>query len=92
MIIELRNIHAKGKLLIENTCRLLANGNETVWIGTGFGVYGRVTNRWKTNYMGGINIAKLIVTGDGGRETNTTQNGPCNLSQAYSAWVLLPTA
>ena len=44
MIIELGNIHAKWKVLIENTCMLLANGNETVWIGTGFGMYGQVTN------------------------------------------------
>jgi hypothetical protein len=46
MIIELRNIHAKWKLLIENTCML---ENETVWNGTGFGVRGRVTNKGKTN-------------------------------------------
>jgi hypothetical protein len=45
MIIELRNIHAKWKVLIENTCMLLANGNETVWIGMRFGVCGRVTNK-----------------------------------------------
>ena len=43
MIIELGNIHAKWNVLIENTCMLLANGNETVWIGTGFGGCGRVT-------------------------------------------------
>jgi hypothetical protein len=42
MIIELENIHAKWKVLIENTCMLLANENETVWIGMGFGVCGRV--------------------------------------------------
>jgi hypothetical protein len=34
MIIELRNIHAKWKVLIENTCMLLANENETMWNGT----------------------------------------------------------
>ena len=45
MIIELRKIHAKWKVLIENTCKLLANGNETVWIGTEFGMCGRVTNK-----------------------------------------------
>jgi len=45
MIIELRNIHAKWKLLIENTCMLLANENETVWNVTGFGICGRVTNK-----------------------------------------------
>ena len=92
MIIELENIHAKWKVLIENTCMLPANGNETVWTGTEFGVYGRVTNKWKTNYMGGMDVAKLIVTGDGGRETNKTQNEPCNLSQAYPAQALIPTA
>jgi hypothetical protein len=43
MIIELENIHAKWKVLIENTCMLLANGNETVCIGTEFGMYRRVT-------------------------------------------------
>jgi hypothetical protein len=45
MIIELGKIHAKWKVLIENTCMLLANGNESVWIGTEFGMYGRVTNK-----------------------------------------------
>jgi hypothetical protein len=45
MIIELGNIHAKWKLLIENTCMLLANGNETMWIGTGFGECGHFTNK-----------------------------------------------
>jgi hypothetical protein len=33
MIIELENIHAKWKLLIEDTCMLAANGNVTMWIG-----------------------------------------------------------
>jgi hypothetical protein len=92
MIIELGNIHVKWKLLIEDTCMLLANGNETMWNGTAFGEYGRVTNRWNTNYMGGIDVAKLIVTGDGGRETNNSQNGPGNLQQAYPARVLMLTA
>ena len=45
MIIELGNIHAKLKVLIENTCMLLANGNESMWIGTEFGMCGRVTNK-----------------------------------------------
>jgi hypothetical protein len=45
MIIELENIHAKWEVLIENTCMLLANGNETVWIGRGFGMCGRVINK-----------------------------------------------
>jgi hypothetical protein len=45
MIIELRDIHVRWKLLIENTCMLLANGDETMWSGTGFGVHGRVTNK-----------------------------------------------
>jgi hypothetical protein len=60
MIIELGNIHAKLKVLIENTCMLLANGNETVWIGTGFGMYGHVTNKGDTNYMRGWGTAKLM--------------------------------
>jgi hypothetical protein len=60
MIIELENIHVKWRLLIEDTCMLLANGNETMWIGSGFGVYGHVTNKGETNYMGGIDIAKLM--------------------------------
>jgi hypothetical protein len=59
MIIELRNIHARWKLLIENTCMLLANGNETMWDGTGFRAHGRVTNKGKTKYMEGIDVAKL---------------------------------
>jgi hypothetical protein len=92
MIIELRIIHAKWMVLIGDTCTLRANRNETMWNTTEFGMYGRDTNRWKTNYMGGIDVAKLIVTGDGGRETNHTQNGPCNLPQAYPAWILLPAA
>jgi hypothetical protein len=51
MIIELRNIHARWKLLIENTCMLLVNGNETMWDGMGFGSHGCVTNKGETNYM-----------------------------------------
>jgi hypothetical protein len=58
MIIELRNIHARWKLLIDNTCMLLANENETVWIVTGFGVHGCVTNKGQTNYMGRIDVAR----------------------------------
>jgi hypothetical protein len=68
MIIELRNIHARWKLLIENTCMLLANENETVWNVTGFGMRGHVTNKGKTNYMEGTCVAKL-----GGRETEPTK-------------------
>jgi hypothetical protein len=59
MIIELGNIHAKWKLLIEDTCMLLVNRNETMWNGMGLGVYGSVTNKGETNYMGGIDVAKL---------------------------------
>jgi hypothetical protein len=51
MIIEPGNIHAEWKLLIGNTCMLLANDNETVWDVTGFGRCGRATNKGKTNYM-----------------------------------------
>jgi hypothetical protein len=58
MIIELRNIHAMWELLIENTCMLLAYGNVTMWIGTGVGEHGCVTNKGKTNYMDGIDVAK----------------------------------
>jgi hypothetical protein len=58
MIIELRKIHAKWKLLIESTC--MANENETVWIGTGFGMCGRVTHKGETNCMRGLYVAKLM--------------------------------
>jgi hypothetical protein len=60
MIIELGNIHAKWKLLIEGTCILLANENETMWNGRGFGMYGHVTNKGETNYMEGRGVAKLM--------------------------------
>jgi hypothetical protein len=66
MIIELRDIHARWKLLMENTCMLLANENETVWLVMGFGMHGRVTNKGKTNYMEEIDVAKLNE-----RETET---------------------
>jgi hypothetical protein len=59
MIIELENIHAKWKLLIESTCKLLANGNVTVWIGIWLGVCRRVKNKGEANYMGGIGVMKL---------------------------------
>jgi hypothetical protein len=71
---------------------LAANGNETMWNGTEFGVYGCVTNTGETNYMGGVYVAKLITTGDGDREINYDQNEPCNLHQAYPAQVLILTA
>jgi hypothetical protein len=83
MIIELRNIHAMWKLLIENTCMLRANGNKTMWNRMGFGVHGCVTNKGKTNYMEGIDVAKLKWKGDRDRENNNAQNRPCNLHQAY---------
>jgi hypothetical protein len=47
---------------------LLANGNETMWNGTGFGVRGRVSYKGKTNYMEEIDIAKL-----NGMETETAK-------------------
>jgi hypothetical protein len=59
MIIELRNIHAKWKLLIGDTCILTVNGNETMWSVMAFGVYGCFTNKWKTNYMGRVNVVRL---------------------------------
>ena len=68
MIIELRNIHAKWKLLIENICMLLANENETVWNITEFGICGCATNKGKTNSMEGGDVAKL-----NGRETETAK-------------------
>jgi hypothetical protein len=68
MIIELKNIHVRWKLLIENTCMLLANENETVSNVTGFRMCGRVTNKGKTNYIEGRDIAKL-----NGRETETVK-------------------
>jgi hypothetical protein len=64
MIIELRNIHARWKLLIENTCRLLVSENKTVWNVTDFGMRGCVTNKGKSNSMEGRDVAKL-----NGRET-----------------------
>jgi hypothetical protein len=70
MIIELRNIHVRWKLLIENRCMLLANDNETVWDLTEFGMRGCVTNKGKTNSMEGRDVAKLI-----GRETETAKPG-----------------
>jgi hypothetical protein len=60
MIIELGNIHAKWKLLIESTCMLLMDGNVTVWIGSWFRVYGHVTNKGESNYMRGTGVAKLM--------------------------------
>jgi hypothetical protein len=59
MIIELRNTHARWKLLIKNTCMLLVNGNKTMWNRMGFGVHRHVTNKGKTNYMEGVDVAKL---------------------------------
>jgi hypothetical protein len=59
MIIELGNIQAKWRLLIETTCMLLANGNETMWNRTRFGACGRVTNKGGNNYMGGLDVVRL---------------------------------
>jgi hypothetical protein len=39
---------------------LTANENETMRKGMGFGMYGRVTNKGETNYMGGGEVAKLM--------------------------------
>jgi hypothetical protein len=60
MIIELGNIHAKWKVLIEDTCMLLANRNETMWNRMGLEVHGSVINKGETNSMGGIDVAKLM--------------------------------
>jgi hypothetical protein len=86
MIIELRNIHAKWKLLIGNTCMLLANGNETMWSRTGFGVHGCVTNKRETNYMGGIDIVKL-----NGREMETAKPVMPRTDLVTSTKPILPT-
>jgi hypothetical protein len=86
MIIELRNIHAKWKLLIENTCMLLANENETMWTGMGFGVRGHVTYKGKTNYMGEIDIAKL-----NGREMETVKPAMPRTDLVTSTKLILPT-
>ena len=85
MIIELRNVHAKWKLLIENTCMLRANENETVWNVTGFGVCGRATIKGKTNYMEGIDVAKL-----NGRETETAKPVSPKTDLAPSTNLILP--
>jgi hypothetical protein len=82
MIIELGNIHAKWKLLIESTCMLPANGNVTMWIGTWSGMCRCATNKGETNCMEGTGIAKLIVMEGGDCETNNCQNRPWGLHQA----------
>jgi hypothetical protein len=92
MIIELGNTQAKWKLLIENTCMLLANGNATMWNGTGLGVYGRVTNKGETNLYGRGRHCEARVKRDGDRETNIDQNRPCNLHQADPAHGCLLTS
>jgi hypothetical protein len=86
MIIELRNIHARWKLLIENTWMLIANGNETMWIGTGFGAHGRVTNTGKTNYMDRIDIAKPT-----GRATEAAKPVSSRADLVSSTKPILPT-
>jgi hypothetical protein len=92
MIIELRNMHVKQKLLIEGTCMLLVNGNETMWNGTGFGVYGHVTNKGETKLYGRDRCCEAKVMGDGDHETNYDQNSPCNLHQSCPAHGLILTA
>jgi hypothetical protein len=86
MIIELGNIHARWKLLIENTCILVANENETMWNRMGFGVHGRVTNKGKTNFMEGMDIVKL-----NGRETETVKPVLPRTDLVTSTKPILPT-
>jgi hypothetical protein len=86
MIIELKNIHARWRLLIESTCMLLANGNETVWIVTGFGMRGRVTNKGRTNYIEWIDVAKLK-----GRETEAAKPVMPRTDLVTSTKLRLPT-
>jgi hypothetical protein len=85
MIIELWNIHAKWKLLIENTCVLLANENETVWNVMGFRMCGRATNNGKTNYMEGRDIAKL-----NGQEMETAKPATPRTDLVPSTNLILP--
>jgi hypothetical protein len=85
MIIELRNIHAKWKPLIENICLLLANENETVWNVTEFGMCRRATNKGKTNHMGGRDIVKL-----NGRETETAKPASPRTDLVSSTNLILP--
>jgi hypothetical protein len=76
MIIELRNIHAKWKLLIENTCMVLANENETVWIGMGLGECGCFTNKGENKLYGRRRHCEANVTGDRVHESNNCPNRP----------------
>jgi hypothetical protein len=64
---------------------LLVNDNETAWNVMRFGMCGRATNKGKTNYVEGGDVAKL-----NGRETETAkpviaQNRPCTLDQPHPA-------
>jgi hypothetical protein len=91
MIIELRNLHARWKLLLENGCMLLVNENETVWDLTGFGMCGCVTNKGKTNSMEGRDVAKLIGQATETANPTLAQNRPCTLYRPYPAYgPLLP--
>ena len=65
---------------------LLANGNEAMWIGTEFGVHGRVSNKGKTNYMDGVDVAKL-----NGRETGTAKPVMPRTDLVTSTKPILPT-
>jgi hypothetical protein len=81
----LQNIHAKWKLLIENTCMLPANENETVWNVTGFGMCGCATNKGETNYMGGRDVVKL-----NGWETETAKPASPRTDIVSSTNLILP--
>jgi hypothetical protein len=84
MIIELGNIHAKWKLLIENTCMLLANGKETMWDSKCMDVLH--TNKGKTNYMEEIDVAKL-----NGQGTETAKPVTPRTDLVTSTKPILPT-
>jgi hypothetical protein len=69
-----------------STCMLVANENETVWNGTGFGVHGCVTNKGKTNCMEGMAVAKLK-----GRETETAKPAMPRTDLVTSTEPIFPT-
>jgi hypothetical protein len=65
---------------------LLANETEAVWNVTEFGMHGCVTNKGKTNYMEGRDVAKLH-----GRETETAKPVSPRTDLVSSTNLILPT-
>jgi hypothetical protein len=70
MIIELGNIHVKGKLLIEGTCMLPVNRNVAMWDRILFYVHSPVTNKGENIQYGGDRHCEANVTGDGDHKCN----------------------